>query len=154
MSADAGNNPPNPMKLRLLLFALGLSFLVAPALVVATDNAPKPEVGAPAETEAKKNITVKVLTAKPEAIHAAALQALAGIGCEIKKDTPLAIEAKRPNKVGLAVGSGGEKLFVELKDKGDGKTELKVTTKKTLLGIVGQKLWNDEVANQISNAVK
>lgn len=107
-----------------------------------------------AETENKKNTTVVVLEATAEAVHAAALQALAGIGCEIKKDTPAAIEAKRPNKVGLAVGSGGEKLFVEIKDKGDGKTELKVTTKKTMLGIVGQKLWNEEVASQISNAVK
>lgn len=87
-------------------------------------------------------------------MHAAALQALAGIGCEIKKDTADAIEGKRPNKIGLAVGSGGEKLYVAVKDLGDGKTELKVTTKKTLVGIVGQKLWNAEVAKQISESAK
>ncbi len=140
------------MKSRLPLFVLcaGILILGLPAIALATD-APPP---APAKSETKKNITVAVLIAKPEAIHAAALQALAGIGCEVKKDTPLSIEGKRSNKIGLAVGSGGEKLFVEIKDLGDGKTEVTVTTKKTMVGIVGQKLWNEEVAAQISNAVK
>ena len=128
------------------LFAVSL-----PAPARANDKPSKAESG---ETENKKNVTVLVLTAKPEAVHAAALQALASIGCDVKKDTPTAIEGKRSNKIGLAVGSGGEKLFVEIKDSGDGKTELKVTTKKTMLGIVGQKLWNEEVANQIKDAVK
>ncbi|MBS0632139.1 MAG: hypothetical protein JSS11_09515 [Verrucomicrobia bacterium] len=138
------------MKIRLPLLALclGLLTLGAPLQTFAKDAK-----GEAAETEGKKNITVIVLTAKPEAIHAAALQALAGIGCEVKKDTPTAIEGKRSNKMGLAVGSGGEKLFVDLKDKGDGKTEVRVTTKKTMLGYVGQKLWNEEVAKQISDAV-
>ena len=71
-----------------------------------------------------------------------------------KKDTPLSIESKRSNKIGLVVGSGGEKLFVGIKDLGNGKTEVTVTTKKTMLGYVGQKNWNEEVATQISNAVK
>lgn len=137
------------MKSRLLLFILCafMSFTL-PSLVLAKDKETS------TETETKKNVTVLMLTAKPEAIHAAALQALAAIGCEVKKDSPTSIEGKRSNKIGLAVGSGGEKLFVELKDLGDGKTELKVTTKKTMVGIVGQKLWNEEVATQISNAVK
>ncbi len=110
--------------------------------------------GESTEKDAKKNITTLVLTAKPAAIHSAALQALAGIGCIVLKDTPDAIEAKRPHKLGLAVGSGGEKLFVTVTDLGQGKSELKVTTKKTLVGIVGQKLWNEEVAGQIRDAVK
>lgn len=108
------------------------------------------------ETEAapnKKNITVTVLKAKPEAVHVAALQALAAVGCDVKKDSPMAIEGKRSNKIGLAVGSGGEKIFVNLKDLGGEKTELTVTTKKTILGIAGQKYWNDEVATRIRNAL-
>jgi hypothetical protein len=140
------------MKSRLSLPVLCAVILTLslPGITLATD-APQ---AAPAKSETKKNVTIIVLAAKPEAIHAAALQALAGIGCEVKKDTPLSIEGKRSNKIGLAVGSGGEKLFVELKDLGDGKTEVTVTTKKTMVGIVGQKLWNEEVATQISNAVK
>jgi hypothetical protein len=129
-----------------------LLLLLATALPVTAKDKPADESAA--EKDGKKNITIVVLTAKPEAVHDAALQALAAIGCEIKKDAADAIEAKRPNKVGLAVGSGGEKLFVTLKDLGDGKTELKVTTKKTMLGFVGQKLWNEEIAKQIGEAVK
>ena len=137
-------------RLSLLVLCAGISTLSLPPFALATETPP----AASAKSETKKNTTVVVLTAKPEAVHAAALQALAGIGCDVKKDTPLAIEGKRSNKIGLAVGSGGEKLFVEIKDLGDGKTEVTVTTKKTMLGIVGQKLWNDEIAAQISNAVK
>jgi len=132
-------------------FALLLATFTLVLPVVAKDQAADE---AAAEKDGKKNITTLVLAAKPEAVHAAALQALAGIGCEIKKDAADAIEGKRPNKVGLAVGSGGEKLFVAIKDLGNGKTELKVTTKKTLLGIVGQKLWNEEVAKQIRETAK
>jgi len=140
------------MKSRLSLFVLcaGLLTIGLPVIALATDAPP----AAPAKSESKKNITIVVLTAKPEAIHAAALQALAAIGCEVKKDAPLSIEGKRSNKIGLAVGSGGEKLFVEIKNLADGKAEVTVTTKKTMVGIVGQKLWNEEVAAQISNAVK
>jgi hypothetical protein len=134
----------------LILCAAILSFGL-PASMRATDKPAKAETD---EHENKKNITVLVLNAKPEAVHTAALQALAGIGCEVKKDSPNSIEGKRSNKMGLAVGSGGEKLFIEIKDLGEGKTELKVTTKKTMLGIVGQKYWNEEVATQIGNAVK
>jgi hypothetical protein len=107
-----------------------------------------------ADKDGKKNITIVVLTATAQAVHDAALQAIAAVGGEIKKDAADAIEAKRPNKVGLAVGSGGEKLFVAIKDLGEGKIELKVTTKKTMLGIVGQKLWNEEIAKQVGEAVK
>lgn len=140
------------MKNRLISLLLTALFaLTATAPIIAKDTPAKAESE---EKEGKKNTTIIVLTAKPEAVHTAALQALAAIGCEVKKNAPLAIEAKRPNKVGLAVGSGGEKLFVNLKDLGEGKTEVTVITKKSLMGIVGQKLWNEEVAKQIRETVK
>lgn len=119
------------MKTRPLALLFSLLFAFAATLpVTAKDKAV-------ADDDGKKNVTTLVLAATPDTVHTAALQALAAIGCEIKKDSPLAIEGKRKNKVGLAVGSGGEKLFVNLKDAGDGKTEVTVTTKKTLVGIVG-----------------
>ena len=141
------------MTIRLPLLALSISMLALgqPVLTLAKDKNPEAEAS---ENASKKNITIVVLNAKPDAVHSAALQALASVGCEIKKDSPTAIEGKRSNKIGLALGSGGEKLFVDIADKGDGKVELKVTTKKTMLGYIGQKLWNEEVAKQIANAVK
>ena len=140
------------MKLRPTWFSLSLwlAVLSLPLAALAADKGAE----AADDKDGKKNVTTAVLTATPLAVHDAALQALAGIGCEVKKDTADLIEGKRPNKVGLAVGSGGEKLFVAIKDLGNGQTELKVTTKKTLLGIAGQKRWNDEVAAKIAEKVK
>jgi hypothetical protein len=135
-----------------LIFALAAVPLLIPTSTMAAD---KTEESAEAdEKDGKRNTTILVLTATAEKVHAAALEALAAVGCKVKSDSPTYIEGKRSNKVGIAVGSGGEKLFVWIKDVGEGKTELKVTTKKTLVGIVGQKLWNEQVANQVRDAVK
>lgn len=137
-------------RILVLLFSPLLAFIAAaPSFANNADSKASAE-----EKDGKKNITTFVVAAKAEAVHTAALQALAAVGCDVKKDSPMAIEGKRANKVGLAVGSGGEKLFVNLKDIGDGKVEVTVTTKKTLMGIVGQKLWNEEVAKQIRESLK
>ena len=145
------------MKTRLLLLVVSLFAisLVAPIHASAAPKAVKAdEDTATDEKNHKKNTTVLTLAAPADKVHAAALEALAAVGCTVKKDTPALIEGKRANKIGLAVGSGGEKLFVNIKDLGDGKTELTVRTKKTMAGIVGQKLWNEEVAHHIRDAVK
>ncbi len=144
------------MKPRVVCLSVGLLFssLTLPHPLVAAGNEAKAEVAPSEAKENKKNTTVLVLAAPPDKVHAAALEALAAIGCKVKKDSPNYIEGKRSNKVGLAVGSGGEKLFVEIKDLGDGTSELKVITKKTMAGIIGQKRWNEEVAFHIRDAVK
>ena len=141
------------MQSRYFMLVLSLVFSAAISTVAFAD-AKDSQSGDASAKDGKKNTTILVLEAKPEAIHAAALEALASIGCQIKKDSPLAIEAKRPNKVGLAVGSGGEKLLVTIKSVADGKTEVKVVTKKTMMGVIGQKRWNDEVAAHIRDAIK
>ena len=140
------------MKLRTTWFSLSILLAVfgLPLAALAADR----DGDSADDKDSKKNITTAVVTATPLAVHDAALQALAGIGCEVKKDTADIIEGKRPNKIGLAVGSGGEKLVVTIKDVGNGRTEFKVTTKKTLLGIAGQKRWNDEVAAKVAEIVK
>lgn len=145
------------MKSRFLLLVLGLTassltipiHLSAASAAVATNDE-----AAPDEKDGKKNTTVLILTAPADKVHAAALEALAEIGCKVKKSSADHIEGKRPNKIGLALGSGGEKLLVWIKPLGEGKTELKVVTKKTLAGIAGQKRWNEEVAGQIRDAVQ
>jgi len=142
------------MKTRSAFLALILlSGSLAPISLLAAPADAKEATGA-AEKESKKNTSVVVVSATPEKAHTAALEALAAIGCTVKKDTPTEIAGKRPNKIGLAVGSGGEKLFITIKSLGENKTEVTVVTKKTLAGIVGQKLWNDEVANHIRDALK
>ena len=135
-----------------LSIALALVFSASETTAKKQDS--DKETASESDTKAKNNTTVVTIDASPDRVHAAALEALASIGCKIKKDNPLRIEAKRPNKVGLAVGSGGEKLFVSIKDLGDGSSEVTVVTKKTMVGVVGQKLWNEEVAQLISDAFK
>ncbi len=137
-----------------VFLTLNALLLAAPVSVWAADKEPAAASADAEEKETKKNTTIIVLNATPAKVHEAALMALASVGCKVKQDTPTRIEGKRSNKVGLAVGSGGEKLFVDIKDLGDGKTEVKVVTKKTMVGIVGQKLWNEEVAGKIRDAVK
>ncbi len=137
-----------------VFLTLNALLLAAPISVWAADKEPAAANADTEEKETKKNTTIVVLNATPEKVHEAALMALASVGCKVKQDTPTRIEGKRSNKVGLAVGSGGEKLFVDIKDLGDGKTEVRVVTKKTMVGIVGQKLWNEEVAGKIRDAVK
>ncbi len=123
-------------------------------LAAKNNNSQDQEVAGETEKGGKRNTTTVTIAASPDQVHDAALEALAGIGCKIKKDKPTQIEGKRPNKVGLAVGSGGEKLFVEIVDLENGSCELTVKTKKTMAGIVGQKLWNEEVAQAIVDALK
>lgn len=133
-----------------LSIALALSFAASEATAKKQDSGK--QTASQSDTKTKRNTTVVTIAASPDRVHASALEALASIGCKIKKDSPLSIDAKRPNKVGLAVGSGGEKLFVNIKDLGNGTSEVTVITKKTMVGMAGQKLWNKEIAQLISDA--
>ena len=118
---------------------------------------PTPQVLAKAkdetsETQTKKKKVKKLtesLSFSQEKVHAACLEALAKIGCEIKEDTGATIKGKRPLKVGALVGSGGEILNITLLSKGDVSTEITVETKKTMVGMAGQKLWTEEVMSEM-----
>jgi hypothetical protein len=76
--------------------------------------------------------------------HQSALQALAGVGAVVKQNTPTYVEGRRPNKMGLMVGSGGETIKIWLSAAG-AQTQVKVTTEKSFAGMVGQKSWDSEV---------
>ncbi|MDQ8202916.1 hypothetical protein QEH54_07820 [Pelagicoccus sp. SDUM812003] len=140
-------------------FLLALSLLLTlcfstSELSAKNKNAEDEEAPEQSEEDGKRNTTMVTVAATPDQVREAALEALASIGCKIKKNNKTAIEGKRPNKVGLAVGSGGEKLFVDIVDMGDGTCEVTVKTKKTMVGLVGQKLWNEEVAQTIVHALE
>lgn len=107
-----------------------------------------------AENEKKKKKIKKLtqtLAHSQDQVHSATLEALARIGCNIKEDTGTTVEGKRPNKIGALVGSGGEILKVNLVSKGENKTEITVETKKTMVGMAGQKLWTEELMEQIKS---
>ena len=83
------------------------------------------------------------------AVHKAAVDALAVIGCTIKKEDPAYIEGKRDRKVGVFVGSGGETVSVTLSDATAGKVGVDIRTARTFVGGAGQKNWDHRVLDEI-----
>ncbi len=85
-----------------------------------------------------------------EKVQQAAVNSLAVIGCDIVKQDPAYVEGHRPNKIGLFVGSGGETVRVWLEALDPQKTNVKVKTAKSFVGMAGQKNWDKQVMNEIS----
>ena len=83
---------------------------------------------------------------------AAALASLLEFGFNIDEETDDRIEGRRPHKIGLFVGSGGERATVTIKAISDTQTQVSVDTRKTVIGVAGQKNWEDEIVASIQNA--
>ena len=97
---------------------------------------------------------VSTVFGKPSAVvQKAALDSLIVAGFEIQKTEPLYVEGSRPHRVGLVVGSGGETVGVWLEPLGDARTGVRVDTAKSLLGIAGQRNWNDDILNEMSKSL-
>jgi hypothetical protein len=73
-----------------------------------------------------------------EAAQKAAVNALAVIGCTIKKEDPTYVEGKREHKVGVFVGSGGETVSVTLTPAGDGKVSTTFEPRRALWAWLGE----------------
>jgi hypothetical protein len=86
-------------------------------------------------------------------VQKAAIDALTVVGVDVKKQEPNYVEGKRSRKVGVFVGSGGEVLSVALTAVGPDKTEAKVRTTKTFVGHMGQKVWDQDVVNEMAKAL-
>lgn len=103
---------------------------------------------------AEKYDGVTVTFDKPIAeVQKAAVDALTTVGVSLNKQEPNFLEGKRKNKMGLMVGSGGEVLSVALTDVGGTKTEAKVRTTKTFVGRAGQKVWDQQVLEEMSKSL-
>ena len=55
--------------------------------------------------------------------------------------------------MGFFVGSGGETIGLWLATLAPDKTEVKVTTSKSVVGIAGQKNWDDAVIAEITKTL-
>ncbi len=107
---------------------------------------------APAFADSYDGLTVTF--DKPVAeVQKAAIDALTVVGVDVKKQEPNYVEGKRGHKVGVFVGSGGEILSVALTAVSPDKTEAKVRTTKTMLGRMGQKVWDQDVVNEMAKAL-
>ena len=81
----------------------------------------------------------------------AAMRALTFVGCEIKAQEPYRVSGRRPNKFGLFVGSGGEKVEVFLYPQSADETHVWVDTDLSFVGIAGQQGWNQQVLEEMTN---
>ncbi len=107
----------------------------------------------PVAAQAEDKGVQATLDASPDAVHKAASDALAVIGCEIKKDEPTHVEGVRTRKVGVFVGSGGETVSVSITAQAEGKTNVDIKTKKTFVGGAGQKNWDQPVLDEIRKSL-
>ena len=74
----------------------------------------------------------------------AARQALNTYGCDVKKEKPDYLECTRDRHVGAFVGSGGEKVTVQLSTKGS-ETRVEIKTGKGFVGRLGKKNWSTPI---------
>jgi len=110
-------------------------------------------VAAPAAF-AEKYDGITAIFEKPIAeVQKAAVDALTTVGAPPSKVEPNLVEGKRKNKIGLMVGSGGEMLSVELSSAEAGKTQAKVRTTKTFVGRAGQKVWDQQILDEMAKVL-
>jgi hypothetical protein len=107
----------------------------------------------PVSARAEDKGVQATLDAGPAAVHKAAADALAVIGCEIKKDEPNEVAGVRTRKVGAFVGSGGETVSVSITMLAEGKTNVDIRTKRTFVGGAGQKNWDQPVLDEIRKSL-
>lgn len=88
-----------------------------------------------------------------EPVQKAAVDALVVTGFDVTKQEPAYVEGFRPRKVGFFVGSGGETVGIWLAEQGPNKTEARVDTAKSLVGIVGQKNWDAEILSEMRKSL-
>lgn len=92
-----------------------------------------------------------------EEVRQAGLRALVFVGCEIKTQSPYFLCGRRPNKMGLFVGSGGETVKIFLYPKTETETHVWVDTDTSFVGMAGQQGWDKQVIEELTkllNATK
>ena len=83
----------------------------------------------------------------------AARQALATYGCDVKKEKPDYLECTRSRHVGVMVGSGGEKVTVDLSEKG-AETRVQIKTGKGFVGRLGKKNWSTPIFDDMKKTLE
>ena len=107
-----------------------------------------------ASTPVARDATSMTVFQQPiEQVQKAAVDALVVTGFNVAKQELTYVEGFRPRKIGLFVGSGGETVGIWLASQGPNKTEVRVDTAKSFVGIVGQKNWDAEILNEMTKSL-
>lgn len=120
----------------------------------AQDQAPTAQEKEKDPSKGSKDVDQIVAYPMPKVLNAAK-QALATYGCDVKvkKEKPDYVECTRSRHVGVFVGSGGEKITVNLSEKG-GETRVEIKTGKGFVGRVGKKNWSTPVYEEMLKILK
>ena len=110
-------------------------------------------VGTPAMAADKYEGLTATIAAPAAKVQKAAADALTVLGVEIKKNEPGFLEGPRSRKFGAFVGSGGEVLSIRITPKDDATSEVQVRTTKTMLGRMGQKVWDQPMIDEINKSL-
>ena len=144
----------HPMRVITVLYVLVLA-LSHPALTMSLQEAQQakpPEETKDDPTKGSKDIN-EVIEYPMAKVLEAAKQAVATYGCEIKKEKSDQFECTRSRHIGAFVGSGGEKVTVQLSPEGAG-TKVLIKTGKGFVGRLGKKNWSTPIFNEIVRILK
>lgn len=103
------------------------------------------------EQEDVKGKTPTVFACPVEKVREAGLRSLTFVGCKVDQQEPYYLKGSRPHKMGLLVGSGGEKVKIFLYPKAENETQVWVDTDLTFVGMAGQQGWNKQVLDEMQN---
>jgi hypothetical protein len=132
---------------RTFVLILMLLVLSGGLHAASTPQATAGELGRKAPTDGSRDVD-QVVAHPPERILAAAKQAVAVYGCDVKKERSGSFECTRRRQVGVLVGSGGEKVTVKVTAK-DGGSRVVIKTGKGFVGRLGKKNWSTPIFNEL-----
>jgi hypothetical protein len=137
-------------------FATNLCTYLPVVFVLSTSPLLTMNVGAQAQSQAEegddpskgsKDVDRIVPYPMSQVLEASKL-AMATYGCDVKKEKSDSIECTRSRRVGVFIGSGGEKVTVRVIPKG-AETQVVVKTGKGFVGRLAKKNWSTPIFNEL-----
>ena len=103
-------------------------------------------------TKGSKDVN-EVIQYPMDAVQRAVKVGMQTCGFDIKKEKPDYLEGTRSRHVGVVVGSGGEKVTVQLSPESGG-IRVKIETGKGFVGRMGKKNWSTPIFKEALKALK
>ena len=133
-----------------LVVVLGATVLATPSSLSGPTANQAEEKGDPSKNSKDVDTTVPYPMAK---VVDAAKQAATTYGCDVKKEKADYFECTRDRHMGVMVGSGGEKVTVQLTEKGS-ETRVEIKTGKGFVGRLGKKNWSTPIFDEMMKSLK
>lgn len=143
-------NSPSPMFLNRLLCVAILS-IAAVSLLPGCASTGDAGISQDEIRKEVKGLTPTTFAQPLAKVHDAANRALTSVGCEVDEQQNYKVSGSRPRHMGLIVGSGGETVTVYMLPQGEKSTQVWVDTNRTVLGLAGQRNWDESTLNEMKN---